>query len=617
MTLHEAEQIRRAIAALETQRAVLGDAVVDTALAPLREKLAALAVPPPLAAPPVDERKWLTILFADVCGYTELSETRDPEDVTAIMNRLFEMLTAEITRYGGSVDKYSGDAVMALFGAPQALESHEVMAVRAALAIQAGLATFSAEIEREWGLSLQMRIGINTGEVVAGLVGGRGAKSYTVMGDTVNLAARLEHACPAGRVMVSAATARALPAIFDLEPPQQITVKGKVEPVTVCLVIGPKTEPGRVRGLAGFCAPMVGRDAELATLRVAFEGACADSRWRVAAVIGDAGIGKTRLRREFLAWVTQVHPETHLLTARSYVHTQATPYYLVAGLMRALFRIGEDVDAATATGRLASGLRALDPLLDETEFRYRLGSVARVLGLPLPDDPLQSLGPEQRRDRTFLSLERILLTAAELAPRLIVIEDLHWADALSVAFIERFLQVATRDPIREHGALLLALSRPREPRLPRGVRAGADGPAPSLHRGPLAPGQSPGEHARHGTARSKHPARPAHPGCRSRPGQPVFRRRDPALLSRGPCAGSRSGARGLVCHPGCGRRAGPGDSAGRAGSSPGPAASQGQSDPAARSDHRAHLLAAAPGRDRRRRAQASVDGRCRDGAFGA
>lgn len=461
MTSHEIEQIRTAIAALESQRAVLSDAVVDTALAPLRGTLAALEGQAG-AGPAPDERKRVTILFADVCGYTTLSEALDPEDVAAIMNHLFEMLTAEITRFGGTVDKYSGDAVMALFGAPRALENHEVMAVRAALAMQARIADLGARIERERGVGLRMRIGLNTGEVLAGLVGGMGAKSYTVMGDSVNLAARLEHACPVGRVMVSATTARPLAAIFDLEPPQQVTVKGKAEPVSVCLVIGEKAEHGRMRGLSGLSAPMVGRDAELATLQATFEGVVSGHCWRLAAVTGEAGIGKTRLRREFLAWVTQVHPQAHILTARSYVHTQTTPYYLVAGLLRAVFKMSEDIDATTAGERLRDGLHALDPTLDEPEFRYRLGSLASVLGLALPDDPLLGLEPEQRRDRTFLSLERTLLAVVAGAPHLIVIEDLHWADALSLAFIERLVQSAARGPAGGRGAMLLALSRPPE-----------------------------------------------------------------------------------------------------------------------------------------------------------
>ena len=275
----EINNIETTIVALEAQRAALGDLVVDSALGLLRERLATLVQPE--QAP--DERKRVTVLFADVSGYTALSENLDPEDVATIMNRLFEAVTTEIHRFGGTIDKYSGDAVMALFGAPQALENHEEMAVRAALAMQSVIADFSADLEQERGFSLRMRIGLNTGEVLAGLVGGLKARSYTVMGDTVNLASRLEHAAPVGRIMISAATARGIRAIFDFEPPQQITVKGKTEPITVYLVVGEKAERGRVRGLAGLYAPMVGREAEFAELQTTFAEALAERGWRATA----------------------------------------------------------------------------------------------------------------------------------------------------------------------------------------------------------------------------------------------------------------------------------------------------------------------------------------------
>ncbi len=454
----EIHNIETTIVALETQRASLGDLVVDTALGLLRERLATLIQPD--QAP--DERKRVTVLFADVSGYTALSENLDPEDVAAIMNRLFQAVTAEIHRYGGAIDKYSGDAVMALFGAPQALENHEEMAVRAALAMQKVIANFSAALEQERGFSLQMRIGLNTGEVLAGLVGGLKARSYTVMGDTVNLASRLEHAAPVGRILISASTVRHIRAIFDFEPPQQITVKGKSEPITVYLVVGEKAERGRVRGLAGLYAPMVGRDAEFAALKETFRQAMAEQTWQATAVIGEAGIGKSRIRREFVAWMTETHPQTHILSGTGYTHTRTTPYSLLAELMRSLFTVGRDVSVETAVVQLTSRLHNLHPTLDSTEFRYQLGSLAGILGLPLADNPLQNLDPEQRRDRTFLSLERILLAAAVESPLLLILDDLHWADVLSLAFLERILNLVARGLFTRQTVMLLILSRPAE-----------------------------------------------------------------------------------------------------------------------------------------------------------
>jgi predicted ATPase/class 3 adenylate cyclase len=454
----ELNNIETTIVTLEAQRSALGDLVVDTALDLLRERLATLMQPDQAA----NERKRVTVLFADVSGYTALSENLDPEDVANIMNRLFEAVTVEIHRYGGTVDKYSGDAVMALFGAPQALENHEEMAVRASLAMQRVIGEFSNALEQERGFRVAMRIGLNTGPVLAGLVGGLKTRSYTVMGDTVNLASRLEHAAPVGRILISAATAQPVQAIFDLEPPQQISVKGKSEPVTVYLVNGERAERGRVRGLAGLYAPMVGREDEFLALLDTFREVVGKKVWRATAVTGDAGIGKSRIRREFVAWAAGTFPQARIVTGVCYAHTRTTPYAFIAEHIRSLFSLNRDVTVETAVTQLSNELHNLQPDLDDTEFQYQLGSLAGVLGIPLPNNPLNNLDPEQRRDRTFLSLERVYLAAANQTPMLFIIEDLHWADMLSISFLERLLQLVARNLLHNHGALILILNRPAE-----------------------------------------------------------------------------------------------------------------------------------------------------------
>jgi len=457
MTTDEIEQVKEAIAALEAQRPVLGDAVVETALAPLREKLAALT----RAAPQVDERKRITILFSDLAGFTATSETMDPEEVHSIMDAYFAHMNPAITRYGGAIEKYIGDAVMALFGAPKALEKHEEMAVRAALDMHAALQEFNEEMERKHGIRLAMRIGVNTGLVLFGAMGGRADTDFAAVGDAINLTSRLESAAPVGGILISAETARPLHAIFDFEPPQQITVKGKREPITVYSVIGEKAKRGRVRGVKGLHAPLVGREEELSALQSTFESTLRQNRWQAVALVGEAGVGKSRLQREFVAWLAETDPQIHVLTGRCYAHTQATPYHLMAELMRGLFNLGSDASPDAALAQLSEALRLLDPHAEE-EFRYRLGSLASVLGLPMEDDPLQRLEPEQRRDRTFLSLERLLMAVSSAAPLLVIIEDLHWADALSLSFVERILQTVARGDISDRTALLLTDSRPAE-----------------------------------------------------------------------------------------------------------------------------------------------------------
>ncbi|MCA9930655.1 MAG: tetratricopeptide repeat protein [Anaerolineales bacterium] len=454
----ELTDLETTIAGIEAHRAVLGDLVADTALELLREKLATLIQPD--TAP--DERKRVTVLFADVSGYTALSENLDPEDVAAIMNRLFEAVTVEIHRYGGTIDKYAGDAVMALFGAPQALENHEEMAARAALAMQQVIKTFSDDLQKDRGFSLQMRIGLNTGEVLAGLVGGLKSRSYTVMGDTVNLAARLESAAPVGGILASSFTTRKLHAIFDLSEPDQISVKGKSDKITVYRILGEKSQRGRVRGVSGLYAPMIGREAELALLQETFKKLMDNAAWLATAVTGAAGLGKSRLQNEFIAWMLQHHPQTRILMSRSFHHTRTTPYHFIGELIRSLFQLSREANAATAVHHLTAGLEALEPDLSETERLYQLGSLAGVLAIQIPNNPLQNLEPEQRRDRTFLSLERIFLAAAAMQPLLIVIDDLHWADALSLEFLDRILQLIAIDQSQAGKAMWLISSRPAE-----------------------------------------------------------------------------------------------------------------------------------------------------------
>lgn len=454
----EVSDLETSIVAIEANRALIGDLAADTALDLMRERLATLIQPEAAR----DERKRVTVLFADVKGYTALSENLDPEDVANIMNRLFEAVTVEIHRYGGTIDKYAGDAVMALFGAPQALENHEEMAARASLAMQEVIRKFSNDLEQSRGFRLQMRIGLNTGEVLAGLVGGLRARSYTVMGDTVNLAARLESAAPVGGILASEFTTRKLHNIFNLSDPEKIQVKGKSDDITVYQIMGIRKQRGRVRGLDGLHAPMIGRDAELAQLQESFRKALRERHWEAAAILGEAGMGKTRLQRELLEWVEANHPQTRILVSRSFNHTRTTPYHFIAELIRGLFNLSRESDTITAVNHLNAALDILEPNITESERSYQIGSLASILGIVLANDPMANLEPEQRRDRTYLSLERIFIAAAKLSPLLILIDDLHWADVLSLDFMSRLLQLIAQKELEDGQAFMLVLSRPAE-----------------------------------------------------------------------------------------------------------------------------------------------------------
>ncbi len=251
----EISDLKAAIAALEGQRAILGDAVVDAALGPMRAKLDELDA----AEAPEQQRKMATILFADVSGFTALSEMMDAELVAEVMNDLWATVDQAITDHGGHIDKHIGDAVMALWSTKAAREDDPEQAIRAALAMQAAVDAFCAN----HAVPLAIRIGINTGPTLLGEMGTKG--EYTAMGDAVNLASRLETAAPVGSVLIGHDTYRQVRGIFDVEPQDPLTVKGKTEPVQTYVIQRAKPRAFRLhtRGVEGVETRMIGRDAEL------------------------------------------------------------------------------------------------------------------------------------------------------------------------------------------------------------------------------------------------------------------------------------------------------------------------------------------------------------------
>ena len=282
------ERLQQAIAALEGQRATLGDAVVDTALIPLRQALAALRTRP---LTPVEQRKQVTVLFADVSGFTALSETLDAEDVSGLINALWSQLDNVIATHGGVIDKHIGDAVMALFGLPTAQEDDAERAIRAALAMQAELAQFARTNARP----LRMRIGLNTGPVLLSVIGT--TNEYTAIGDTVNVASRLEHAAPLGGVLIAHDTYRHVRGLFAVHATGPLEVKGKAEPIDAYVVTQarPRVANRKARGVEGLETQMVGRDAELQQLQTAFNNARGQRFASLVTVLGEAGVGKSRL----------------------------------------------------------------------------------------------------------------------------------------------------------------------------------------------------------------------------------------------------------------------------------------------------------------------------------
>ncbi len=329
------------------------------------------------------ERRLVTVMFADVSGFTAMSEKLDSEDVRAVMNHCFGLLSQVVYDHGGMVDKYVGDCLMALFGVPGAREDDAVRAVEAALRMQTVLAAFSAELRNTRGLSVSMRIGLNTGEVVAGKVGSLQKSSFTVMGDSVNTASRIEHHAQAGRVWVGAETARLVGGRFRLKVLKPVAVKGKVKPLHLHEVLGPAEGDYTGARPAAFRPAFVGRKRETALLENALASALAGDT-TTAALIGDAGMGKTTLLGKFLGKACTRREKEGLRIFRITCPPQGLGPY---GVFRDLAR-----------------------------------KLPEAADLPPDNDA-------RWKDKFFLGLESGLVRAASAGPIAVVLEDLHFADA--------------------------------------------------------------------------------------------------------------------------------------------------------------------------------------------
>ena len=281
----------------------------------LREKLAALT------SRPEQQRKLVTVLFADVSGFTAMSEKMDAEEVNEVMNALWERLDKAITDHNGYIDKHIGDAVMAIWGAKMAQENDPEQAFRAALAMQTELATF----RENHNVKLAMRIGINTGPVLLGEVGTTG--EFTAIGDTVNVASRLEHVAPVGSILISHDTYRHVRGVFDAEPLDSVIVKGKAEPIQVYVIKRAKPRAFRraTRGVEGIETQMIGREKELNLLKGALDATLKNRTIQIVTIVGEAGMGKSRLVYEFENWVDLLPQEVYFFKGRAGLETQHSP----------------------------------------------------------------------------------------------------------------------------------------------------------------------------------------------------------------------------------------------------------------------------------------------------
>ena len=391
------------------------------------------------------DRRPATVLFADLAGFTAISERLDPEDVRAFQNDLFREMAGAIERYEGFVEKYVGDAVMAVFGAPIAHEDDPERALHAALALHERMAALNEGWADRLGHQVALHVGVNTGRVVAGHLGGQDA-AYAVTGDTVNTAARLQSAAKAGQTLVSHGTYLLTRHAFVFEPLEALTLKGKAEPVPVHCLVGTAARRRSARGLEaeGLVAPLVGRDGDIEQMLDAFNRAVR-GRAQVVSLVGDVGAGKSRLLTEFLARL-EAQGQLEGTTVRQAVCSSLgePPYGIIATFFREGYGVSADDPLPVAREKITSGLQALGVAADEA------AGVAPILGYVLgleAGEKLPDVDPETVKRQIFLLLRMVFERRLSQGPLLLVVEDLHWADAASVAGLKIMVEWLVDRPL--------------------------------------------------------------------------------------------------------------------------------------------------------------------------
>lgn len=448
----EQQQIEAAIAALEAQRALLGDAVVEMAAAPLRAKLAALQ--PAVPGEAAQQLKQVTVMFVDTVGSTAMASRLDPEDIHAILDGTLETFTDIVRRHGGRVLQYTGDGMLAAFGADEAREDDPECAVRAGLAIVAEARRRADWVRAEHGVDgFNVRVGLDTGPVLLG--GGVDAEG-SIRGSVVNMAARMEQNAPPGGLRIHHDTWRHVRGIFRVTE-ERVAVKGSAEPVQSYLVHGALPRGFRVttRGIEGVQTRMVAREAELETLQGAFDALFERPSLAVVTVVGDAGMGKSRLVHEFETWAHRHQREATWLRGRAEPQTQNQPFGLLRNILAWQLQIAEDDDAATARRKLTEGLAPLFPHDGEAQAHL----IGQMIGLDFADSPhLKGIrdDAQQIRNRAFHAAAQTLRHLGERTgkPPLLLVDDAHWADDASLDFLVYLAQVE-RD---QHG-LVVCLAR--------------------------------------------------------------------------------------------------------------------------------------------------------------
>ena len=392
------------------------------------------------------DRRLVTVMFADISGFTAMSEKMDPEMVTDIMNECFRFMGECIENHGGTIDKFMGDCVMALFGAPKTLEDGPHRAINSALEMRNRLLRFNEE--KHLPMPLSFHIGINTGPVIAGMVGSDTKQDFTVMGDTVNLASRMEGAAETGSILISENTFHLTEGYFDFEPVGEVKVKGKEQPVKAYKVLGPRRIITRIEtcGIKGL-SPFVGRNKEIEHLKDRLEQAN-EGHGQVVGIMGEPGVGKSRLICQFRDSLPA--SEYTIIEGGCIHYGDAIPYLPILDLLKHYFDTKEDEDESSMKKKISEKVAQLNIQPSQV-----LPPLYEILSLTGEDEEYLKLDGKQRRDKVFDAIRLLLIAESQIKPVIVTVEDLHWIDKTSEEFLSYLINSigATR-------ILLILLFRP-------------------------------------------------------------------------------------------------------------------------------------------------------------
>src|SRR5499425_2566829 len=379
------------------------------------------------------ERKQVTVLFADMKGSMELLADRDPEEGRKLFDAVIEQMMEAVHRYEGTVNHILGDGIMALFGAPLAHEDHAVRACYAALRMQESVKRYAIEVQRTQGVPIQVRVGLNSGDVVVGSIRNDLHMDYTAIGQTTHLAARMEQMAMPGSILMTADALHLAEGYVQVKPLGPVPVKGLSEPVEVFEITGAgpvrsRLQAAAARGLTRF----IGRTAEFETLCQTLERSRA-SHGQVVALVGEPGVGKSRLFWEF----THSHRVRGWLIVQSssVSYGKATAYLPVIDLLRGYFELESRDDPRKIREKVTGKVLTLAPALGPT-----VPALLALLDVPMDEASWHALDPLQRRQQTLDAVKRLLLRESEVQPLVVIFEDLHWIDGETQSFLDSLVE---------------------------------------------------------------------------------------------------------------------------------------------------------------------------------